>query len=162
MNSWNATCCMHVRRVCVSACTQKGRKRGRFPLYGHRALAASVIFCLLQFYSPSFGWFYSPSFGWFLYFHLWVSVSCSVVPGSLWPHGLLQPTRLLRPWDFPGKDAGVGCHFLLWGKLPPKFASWIAKKTKICSFRLQALFPSYILFSFLSLICICKSLKLII
>ena len=29
-------------------------------------------------------------------------------------HGL-QPTRLLCPWDFPGKDAGVGCHFLLQG-----------------------------------------------
>ena len=24
-----------------------------------------------------------------------------------------QPTRLLRPWDSPGKNAGVGCHFLL-------------------------------------------------
>ena len=24
-----------------------------------------------------------------------------------------QPTRLLRPWDFPGKNTGVGCHFLL-------------------------------------------------
>ena len=22
-------------------------------------------------------------------------------------------TRFLRPWDFPGKNAGVGCHFLL-------------------------------------------------
>ena len=21
-----------------------------------------------------------------------------------------QPTRLLRPWDFPGKSIGVGCH----------------------------------------------------
>ena len=28
------------------------------------------------------------------------------------PHGL-QPTRLLRPWGFPGKSTGVGCHFLL-------------------------------------------------
>ena len=28
------------------------------------------------------------------------------------PHGLL-PTRLLRPWDFPGKSTGVGCHCLL-------------------------------------------------
>jgi len=26
-----------------------------------------------------------------------------------------QPTRLLCPWDFPGKNAGVGCHSLLWG-----------------------------------------------
>ena len=29
-------------------------------------------------------------------------------------HGL-QPTRLLCPWDFPGKDTGVLCHFLLQG-----------------------------------------------
>ena len=28
------------------------------------------------------------------------------------PHGL-QPTRLLCPWDFPGKSTRVGCHCLL-------------------------------------------------
>ena len=28
------------------------------------------------------------------------------------PHGP-QPTRLLHPWDFPGKSTGVGCHCLL-------------------------------------------------
>ena len=28
------------------------------------------------------------------------------------PHGR-QPTRLPRPWDSPGKNTGVGCHFLL-------------------------------------------------
>ena len=38
--------------------------------------------------------------------------SCSVMSDSSWPHGL-QPTRLLRPWDFPGKSTGVGCHCLL-------------------------------------------------
>ena len=38
--------------------------------------------------------------------------SRSVVSNSLWPHGL-QPTRLLHPWDFPGKSTGVGCHCLL-------------------------------------------------
>ena len=44
-------------------------------------------------------------------------------PGSysLWGHKksdttektwhALQPTRLLCPWDFPGKNIGVGCHF---------------------------------------------------
>ena len=31
---------------------------------------------------------------------------------SVRPHGL-QPIRLLRPWDFPGKSTGVGCHCLL-------------------------------------------------
>ena len=39
--------------------------------------------------------------------------SRSVVSDSLRPHGL-QPTRPLRPWDFPGKSTGVGCHCLLW------------------------------------------------
>ena len=38
--------------------------------------------------------------------------SRSVVSDSLQPHGL-QPTRLLCPWDFPGKSTGVGCHCLL-------------------------------------------------
>ena len=45
------------------------------------------------------------------------SVSPSVVSDSFWPHGL-QPTRLFCPWDFPGKDTGVGCHFLLQGIFP--------------------------------------------
>ena len=37
--------------------------------------------------------------------------SCSVVADSSRPRGL-QPTRLLHPWDFPGKSTGVGCHRL--------------------------------------------------
>ena len=28
------------------------------------------------------------------------------------PMDCMQPTRLLRPWDFPGKSTGVGCHRL--------------------------------------------------
>ena len=36
----------------------------------------------------------------------------SVMSDSVRPHGL-QPTRFLRPWDSPGKNAGVRCHFLL-------------------------------------------------
>ena len=30
----------------------------------------------------------------------------------MWPHRR-QPTRLLRPWDFPGKSTGVGCQTTL-------------------------------------------------
>ena len=41
----------------------------------------------------------------------------SVVSDSSRPPGL-QPTRLLRPWDFQGKSTGVGCHFLLQGIFP--------------------------------------------
>ena len=52
----------------------------------------------------------------------WVAISFSnawkwsrsVMSDSSRPHGL-QPTRLLRPWDFPGKSTGVGCHCLLRG-----------------------------------------------
>ena len=36
----------------------------------------------------------------------------SVVSNSVRPHRW-QPTRLLCPWDFPGKNTGVGCRFLL-------------------------------------------------
>ena len=31
---------------------------------------------------------------------------------SVWPHRR-QPTRLPHPWDSPGKNTAVGCHFLL-------------------------------------------------
>ena len=41
-------------------------------------------------------------------------LSRSVVSDTLGPRGL-QPTRLLCPWDSPGKNTGVGCHFLLQG-----------------------------------------------
>ena len=36
----------------------------------------------------------------------------SVVSDSEQPHRQ-KPTRLPRPWDSPGKNTGVGCHFLL-------------------------------------------------
>ena len=36
----------------------------------------------------------------------------SVVSNSVRPHRQ-HPTRLLYPWDSPGKNTGVGCHFLL-------------------------------------------------
>ena len=38
--------------------------------------------------------------------------SLSVVSDSVQPHRR-QPTRLPHPWDSPGKNTGVGCHFLL-------------------------------------------------
>ena len=44
------------------------------------------------------------------------------------PHGL-QPTRLLRPWDFPGKSTGVGCHCLLRAEgYPPTHLQSYAKE----------------------------------
>ena len=69
--------------------------------------------------------------------------SHSVVSDSSKPHGL-QPTRLLRPGDFPDKSTGVGCHCLLWKivyphanipwgwkheslLLPPIVSMWLSK-----------------------------------
>ena len=44
------------------------------------------------------------------------SVCCcqvtSVMSDSVRPHRR-KPTRFPRPWDSPGKNTGVGCHFLL-------------------------------------------------
>ena len=40
-----------------------------------------------------------------------------VVSNLLQPHGLLL-ARLLCPWDSPGKNTGVSCHFLLQGTFP--------------------------------------------
>ena len=58
------------------------------------------------------------------YVHVCV-LSCSVVSNSLQRHGL-QSARLLCPWDFPGKNSGVGCHFLLQGIFPTQDVSWIS------------------------------------
>ena len=47
-----------------------------------------------------------------LFMYFTVCVNHSVVSDPLWLHGL-QPPRLLCSWDSPGKNSGVGCHFLL-------------------------------------------------
>ena len=46
-----------------------------------------------------------------------------IVSDSLQPYGL-WPTRLSCPWNFPGKNAGVGCHFLLQGIFPTQELNW--------------------------------------
>ena len=42
---------------------------------------------------------------------------------TLRPHGL-QPARLLCPWHSPGKNTGVGCHFLPQGIFPTQGSNW--------------------------------------
>ena len=46
------------------------------------------------------------------FFYTSAAAVTSVVSDSVRPHRR-QPTRLPRPWDSPGKNTGVGCHFLL-------------------------------------------------
>ena len=47
-----------------------------------------------------------------IYLLLLLLLSRFSVSDSVRPHRR-QPTRLPRPWDAPGKNTGVGCHFLL-------------------------------------------------
>ena len=42
---------------------------------------------------------------------------CLAMSDYLQPH-VLHPARLLCPWDFPGKNTGVGCHVFLQGIFP--------------------------------------------
>ena len=55
-------------------------------------------------------------------------------------HGL-QPTRLLHPWDFPGKSTGVGCHCLLLQAVsgPQSSKILIAESDRFCSFQVDSL-----------------------
>ena len=48
---------------------------------------------------------------------------CSVVSNSSWPDELLQPTRLLCPWDSPRKNIEEGCHALLRGIFPTQWSN---------------------------------------
>ena len=48
-----------------------------------------------------------------------VNVSHSVTSYSLRPRGL-RPSRLLCPWNSPGRNTGVGCLSLLRGPSPPR------------------------------------------
>ena len=57
-------------------------------------------------------------------------------PTLLRPHGL-QPTRLLCPWDSPGKNTGVCCHFLFQGIFPtqesnPSLLHWQVDSLPLC------------------------------
>ena len=49
----------------------------------------------------------------YIYTHMCMHAKSLHLCPALWkPHGL-YPTRLLCPWDSPGKNSGVGCHALL-------------------------------------------------
>ena len=73
---------------------------------------------------------------------------------SLRPHRR-QPTRLCHPWDSPGKNTGVGCHFLLQGSFAISCLLFMLSVYCIfnfiyCILYLQNLFGPFF-FTFLSL-----------
>ena len=83
-----------------------------------------ILYCLSH-QGSLFAYMYFPSTlpeqtthrNWTIPSSLMISCCCccyvaSVVSDSVQPHRW-QPTRLSRPWDSPGKNTGVCCHFLL-------------------------------------------------
>ena len=57
----------------------------------------------------SFSFFYTAKQISYTHTHVCTAAQ-SVMSDSVQPHG--EPTRFLCPWDFPGKNTGVGCHLL--------------------------------------------------
>ena len=53
-----------------------------------------------------------PEFQYCIYLHAAAAKSLQSCPTLCDPHRQ-QPTRLRCPWDSPGKNTAVGCHFLL-------------------------------------------------
>ena len=49
----------------------------------------------------------------FLDFYPYAAAAKSLQSCSTQCNTRRQPTKLRRPWDSPGKNTGVGCHFLL-------------------------------------------------
>ena len=97
------------------------------------------LFLLYQILTIVFSYIYIYIFFFFFHMFLWAKAfykSCCCCLAAklcltlLRPRGL-QPSRLLCPWDFPGKNTGVGCHFLLQGifrtrRLNPFLLHWQA------------------------------------
>ena len=63
--------------------------------------------------------------------------SRSLMSNSMQATDCMQPTRLLCPWNFPSKDIGVGCRFLLQSIFPtlgssPRLLHWRVDPWPLC------------------------------
>ena len=98
--------------------TQVSRIAGRYFTFWatsvlQKAVEVKIIFIMIHviyiFTLLIFQWWYKSKWwsnGWLLLLSRFSSVRLCA------PHRW-QPTRLPHPWDSPGKNTGVGCHFLL-------------------------------------------------
>ena len=57
--------------------------------------------------------------------------ACLAVPNFLQPPGLYSLPRLLCPWNFQGKNTGLGWHFLFQGIIPTRGSSLPRDQTHI-------------------------------
>ena len=79
---------------------------------------------------------------------------------SVQPHRQ-QPTRLPRPWDSPGKNTGLGCHFLLqiMVKNCPKLITDLKPHSKETQRKPRRKIPNIYISSLSILYLNCKKLK---
>ena len=78
-----------------------------------KAMGKCQIFHIIIYNTHTFRLIFSNSFTWALQkLSFFQRNFDSYAADSVRPHRQ-QPTRLLCPWDSPGKNTGVGCHFLL-------------------------------------------------
>ena len=102
----------------------------------HHPVGTSVCSTTSEFFRPCcLGDFMEVSFHRWDWWNPGYVCRCSGLSDSLQPHGL-QLTRLLSPWDFPGKDTDMGCHFLLQGIFPTQ-ASNTHVMCRLCRLCLQ-------------------------
>ena len=81
-------------------------------------LAAGQRFPCFKFQLNSLCWVIWSLFEWAKPRFSWVSESKLLSQARLCDPVHCSPTRLLCPWDFPGKNTGVACRFLLQGNFP--------------------------------------------
>ena len=89
-------------------------------------LSYHLIFCLPLVLLPSvfpsirvfsMSQFFASGINLIHYWAVYTGIHLCLVCLTLQPHGL-KPARFLCSWDFLGKNAGGGCHFLLQGIFP--------------------------------------------
>ena len=98
----------------VPSCFHDLVHRRTFALKSHLVYFGSGLFSVLTLYKNNAGFLCVMHNKIFLTFFCPHVCVCAALSNSLRPHGLL-PTRLLCPRDSPGKNIGLGCHFLLQG-----------------------------------------------
>ena len=58
------------------------------------------------------------------FFTIWVARENEVTQSCLTLCDPMKPGRFLHPWDFLGKNTGVGCHFLFQGNFLTQVSTW--------------------------------------
>ena len=85
-------------------------------LWGHYAKWGKPVTKGRALHDPTYTYTRSPELSNSCQTSCWCLVAKSCLT-FLWPHGLWS-TRLLCPWDLPGKNTEMGCHALLQGIFP--------------------------------------------